>query len=364
MKVNLKLPGFNMQDLSLKRYASKAGKLPGTVEYTGDHIIPTTVRHMAYNADSFNDVLHDEIDGWIEQIETDKVHWLDIVGLSDAQAIQNLGTAFEIHPLLLEDVVNIDQMPKTEDFENHYYIALKMMHINKEGGVEQKHISLVLGPHYVMSFQEKPGDVFNELRYRITNKIGKIRMRGADYLFSQLIDTIVDQYFAVFEDTRTDIEKLEFKMLANRRTDFTDEVISIRKEIIQLRKWVMPLREAITKIRRSESKLIKKEWKHYLEDTSDQLEHVIQFFDQFRDMLNYLMDLNFANLANETNEIVKTLTIISAIFIPLTFIAGLYGMNFKYMPELYWEDGYYYVLTLMGIIFIASVIAMKRRHWW
>jgi magnesium transporter len=126
---------------------------------------------------------------------------------------------------------------------------------------------------------------------------------------------------------------------------------------------VLPLRDAITKIRKSESKLIKKEWKHHLEDTSDQLEHVISFFDQFRDMLNYLMDLNFANLTNETNEIVKTLTVISAIFIPLTFIAGLYGMNFKYMPELEVEDGYFYTLGAMGIIVIVSLIAIKRRKW-
>jgi len=189
-------------------------------------------------------------------------------------------------------------------------------------------------------------------------------MRGADYLYGQLIDTIVDQYFEVFEDTRADIENLEFRMLDNKRHDYTNEVIAIRKEIIQLRKWVLPLREALTKVRRSETKLIKREWKHYLDDTGDQLEHVIQFFDQFREMINYLMDLNFANLTNETNEIVKTLTVISAIFIPLTFIAGLYGMNFQHMPELQWENGYFYALGLMGLIMVASVVAIKRRKWW
>jgi magnesium transporter len=357
------LPGFQIQDLSLKRLSKRAGKVPGTVEYTGDHILPFRVNRLSYSADTIDEKTHSSVDGIIEECEKPLVHWLDIIGLSDTESIQKLGNGLGIHSLLQEDAVNVDQLAKTEDFEKHFFIALKMMSVNANGGVEQEHISIILGSNYVLTFQEKPGDVFNELRYRIVNAIGKIRQRSADYLFTQLIDTIVDQYFEVFEDTRSDIEALEFKMLGKGKRDYTDEVISIRKEIIQLRKWVLPLREAITKIRRSESKLIKKEWKHHLEDTSDQLEHVISFFDQFRDMLNYLMDLNFANLTNETNEIVKILTVISAIFIPLTFIAGVYGMNFKYMPELEMENGYFYVLAAMGIIVVASIIAIKRRRW-
>ncbi|MGB0429488.1 MAG: magnesium/cobalt transporter CorA [Bacteroidia bacterium] len=365
MKVKIpKLPGFQIKDLSLKRLSKKAGQIPGTVEYTGDHVLPFSVNRLSYNAAQFSEQTYNKVDGILEKSKEPMVHWLDIIGLSDTHHIQSLCNSFGIHSLLQEDAVNVDQLAKTEDFENHFFIALKMMAIDKNGGVVQEHISIILGKNYVLTFQEKPGDVFNELRLRIVNAIGKIRQRDADYLFTQLIDTIVDQYFVVFEDTRSDIEKLEFKMLEKRKHDFTDEVIAIRKEIIQLRKWVMPLREAITKIRRSESKLIKKEWKHHLEDTSDQLEHVISFFDQFRDMLNYLMDLNFANLTNETNEVVKTLTVISAIFIPLTFLAGLYGMNFKYIPELELENGYFYLLGAMLLIFIASIIAMKKRNWW
>lgn len=367
MKVKFKLPklpGFQIQDLSLKRLSSKAGKIPGTVEYIGDHTIPLTINHLSYSPDDVFEDAYKTVDKVFTNFNDTKVHWLDIIGLSNTTEIQELCNHFKVHPLIQEDVVNVDQLPKTEDFENHFFIALKMMTINEMGGVDNEHISIVLGKNYVLTFQEKPGDVFNELRFRITKKIGKIRNRDADYLFTQLIDTIIDQYFLVFEDTRTDIERLEFSMLKDRRKDFTDEVISIRKEIIQLRKWVMPLREAITKIRRSESALIKKEWKHHLEDTSDQLDHVVSFFDQFRDMLNYLMDLNFANLTNQTNEIVKTLTVISAIFIPLTFLAGLYGMNFRYIPELEMKNGYFYLLGVMGLIFIGSVIAMKRRKWW
>jgi magnesium transporter len=362
MKLHI-LPGFQIQDLSLKRLSKRAGKVPGTVEYTGEHILPFRVNKLSYNADKVKENTYSAVDGIIEDCTDGHVHWLDIIGLSDTTNIQSLCNGFGIHPLLQEDAVNVDQLAKTEDFEKHFFIAIKMLSIDENGGVTQEHLSIILGSNYVLTFQEKPGDVFNDLRIRIVNSIGKIRQRQADYLFTQLIDEIVDQYYVVFEDTRSDIEKLEFKMLDKRKHDFTDEVISIRKEIIQLRKWVLPLRDAITKIRKSESKLIKKEWKHHLEDTSDQLEHVISFFDQFRDMLNYLMDLNFANLTNETNEIVKTLTVISAIFIPLTFIAGLYGMNFKYMPELEVEDGYFYTLGAMGIIVIVSLIAIKRRKW-
>ncbi len=358
-----KLPGFQINDLSLRRLSNKAGKVPGTVEYVGEHKIPLSINRMSYNELETEEATYTQIDGLVEKLAEPKVHWLDVIGMSDTKAIEQLCNGLGIHPLLQEDVVNIDHLPKMEDFENHIFITMKMMKVNDNGGIYQEHISFILGNNYVLTFQEKPGDVFNDLRYRVMNKIGKIRQRGADYLFTQLIDSVVDQYFLVFEDTRNDIEKLEFKMLEDRKHDFTDEVISIRKEIIQLRKWVLPLREAIMKVRRSENKMIKKEWKHHLEDTSDQLEHVISFFDQFRDMLNYLMDLNFANLTGETNEIVKTLTIISAIFIPLTFIAGLYGMNFKYMPELEMQDGYFYVLAVMFVIVIASLIAIKRRKW-
>lgn len=364
MKMKLRvLPGFQIQDLSLKRLSKRAGKVPGTVEYTGEHILPFKVNKLSYNADNVTEESYSDVDEVLEKCSDSHVHWLDVIGLSDNANIQSLCNGFGIHPLLQEDAVNVDQLAKTEDFEKHFFIAIKMLNIDENGGVAQEHLSIILGSNYVLTFQEKPGDVFNDLRVRILKSVGKIRQRQADYLFTQLIDEIVDQYYVVFEDTRSDIEKLEFKMLDKRKHDFTDEVISIRKEIIQLRKWVLPLRDAITKVRKSESKLIKKGWKHHLEDTSDQLEHVISFFDQFRDMLNYLMDLNFANLTNETNEIVKTLTVISAIFIPLTFIAGLYGMNFKHMPELEAKNGYFYVLVAMGIIVIVSLIAIKRRKW-
>lgn len=353
-----------LPDLSLRQMAEKAGKQPGLVKYTGDIRIDTSFYNLAYNRDGFEEVQHASPLDVLEGIKEKRVDWVDIFGLSNEHSIHELCDSFKIHPLLQEDIVNTAQLPKMEDFGEHVFVTLKMLNIGEDGQIEQEHVSLILGESVVLAFQERPGDVFDDIRIRIKEYIGRVRERGADYLFFMLIDSIVDRYFSVFERVRQEIEELELLMLNKRRDDYADEIISLRKELILLRKWVMPLREALARLRRSESKLIDNEWKYYLADTQDQLEHILAFFDSFRDMLNYLMDLNYSNLTNQTNEIVKTLTVISAIFIPLTFLAGLYGMNFKHMPELEHENGYFILLGVMFLIFVGSIIALKRRNWW
>lgn len=352
-----------LKDLSLSRRSKKAGKVPGLVEYTGEHKIDTTIAHLQYNNDEVGSVPTNDPKKLFETCSDNHVDWIDVYGLASTTKIKEVCDLFKIHPLIQEDIADTEQLAKSELFNKHLFITLKMLSLSKEGELEREHVSLVLGEHYVISFQEKPGDVFNSLRVRITDRIGKIRERDADYLFCQLIDSVVDQYFAVFEKIRSDIEKLELRLLDNRKDDVSNEIIAIRKNIIHLRKMVMPLREAISRLKRFDTKLMNPEWIHYLDDTSDQLEHVIASFESFRDMLNYLMDLNFANLTNETNEIVKTLTVISAIFIPLTFIAGLYGMNFQHMPELEYRYGYHITLGVMALIVVGSFIAIKRQKW-
>lgn len=363
MKLHVSNPFTKKGDPSLSRLAQKAGKLPGSVDYTGTEKQAFRVSHIWYNENELHKAFYEKAQEVPDTLDPSYVHWLDVVGLNHTDAIQEFCNRFEIHALLQEDIVNVEQLPKLDDFDTQFFVAMKMISL-KEGQMVQEHISVVLGENFVLNFQEKQGDVFDELRLRLDGKIGRIRYRTADYLYGQLIDTVVDRYFAVFEHVRESIEGLEFEMLGNKKGDYTDKLIELRKKIIQLRRWVMPLRDVLNRIRRTETSLISSKWQHYFDDTKDQLEHVLQFFDEFRDMLNYLMDLNFANLTNQTNDIVKTLTVISAIFIPLTFIAGLYGMNFKYMPELEAHNGYFYVLGLMVVIFIGSIIAMKRRNWW
>lgn len=363
MRVRVAIPFIKTRENSLKRLAEKAGKLPGSVDYTGSQEEAFRVDHIWYNEEETNRASYKNVSDVPKLLDEKYVHWLDVVGLNHTDEIEAFCNLFTIHPLLQEDIVNVEQLPKLDDFDTQYFLAMKMISL-KEDKMVQEHVSMVLGGNFVLSFQENPEDVFDELRRRIHEKIGRIRFRTADYLYSQLIDTVVDCYFSVFEHVREAIQNLEFEMLGNQKRDYTNDVIELRKKIIQLRRWVLPLREVLTKVRKSENPLINTKWHHYFDDTKDQLEHVLQFFDEFRDMLNYLMDLNFANLTNQTNDIVKTLTVISAIFIPLTFIAGLYGMNFKYMPELEVHNGYFYVLGLMVVIFIGSIIAMKRRNWW
>lgn len=363
MRVRVSNPFVRNKDTSLKRLAAKAGKLPGSVDYTGSKVEAFRVDHIWYNETELHKTQYDKPADVPKVLEEGYVHWLDVVGLNHTDAVEEFCNQFDIHSLLQEDIVNVEQLPKVDDFETRHFIAMKMISL-REDKMAQEHISMVLGKNFVLCFQEKSGDVFNELRRRLDGKIGRIRSRTADYLYSQLIDTVVDCYFSVFEHVREGIEELEFRMLDDQKRDYTNDVIELRKKIIQLRRWVLPLREVLTKLRKSENALINAKWRHYFDDTKDQLEHVLQFFDEFRDMLNYLMDLNFANLTNQTNDIVKTLTVISAIFIPLTFIVGLYGMNFHYMPELEVKNGYFYILGLMLVIFIASIIAMKRRNWW
>ncbi|MCB0737524.1 MAG: magnesium/cobalt transporter CorA [Bacteroidetes bacterium] len=353
-----------IMDQGLLRRSQKAGKQPGLVEYTGDYIVETTIKQLQFSevdVEDFDDGSPKDIFG---RCLPGKVDWIDVYGLSSTDKIKELGDLFQIHPLIQEDIADTEQLAKSELFNDHVFVTLKMLSVNEKQEIEREHVSLVLGEHYVISFQERPGDVFNQLRQRITEKIGKIRFRGADYLFCQLIDAVVDQYFAVFEKVRSDIEQLEMKILDNKKEDVSNEIIAIRKNIIQLRRMVMPLREALSKLKRFDTRLMNAEWNHYLDDTSDQLEHVLSSFDSFRDMLNYLMDLNFANLTNETNEIVKTLTVISAIFIPLTFIAGLYGMNFNNMPGQNDPKGFTYIVIVMAVIVTLSLIASKRRKWW
>ena len=364
MKVPKSLIPNPLKDQSLLRRSKKAGKQPGLVEYTGEHFVATEMKQLQFSDDRVEEFSGTESEPIFSRCEPDQVDWIDVYGLSSTGKIRELCDLFQIHPLIQEDIADTEQLAKTELFNQHLFITLKMLNVGDQGEIVKEHVSLVLGNHYVISFQERKGDVFNTLRHRIKEKIGKIRFRGADYLFCQLIDSVVDQYFAVFEKIRTDIEQLELRMLDNRTEDVSNDIIAIRKNVIQLRKMVMPLREALAKLKRFDTKLMNREWLHYLDDTSDQLEHVISSFDSFRDMLSYLMDLNFANLTNQTNEIVKTLTVISAVFIPLTFISGLYGMNFKNMPELETENGYFVVLGVMFVIVVASLLAIKHRKWW
>ena len=278
--------------------------------------------------------------------------------------IEQVGNSFNVHPLVLEDIANTVQRPKMEDFDDYIFVVLRMLRFDeKDDETKTEQISILLGPDFVISFQEREGDVFDIIRERLRNNKGKIRKMGADYLAYSLIDAIVDNYFVILEKRGETIEEMEDKLVTNPTSETLQALHDLKREMIFLRKSVWPLREVISRLERSESPLINKSTFVYLRDVYDHTIQVMDSVDTFRDMLSGMLDIYLSSVSNRMNEVMKVLTVIATIFIPLTFIAGIYGMNFKYMPELGQAWGYPAVLILMLAIAVVMLINFRRKKW-
>ena len=292
------------------------------------------------------------------------VTWLDIDGVHQADLLEAVGTHANLHPLVMEDIHNTYQRPKAEDYEDYLYIVLKMISWNEETKeVQAEQVSLILGKSYVISFKEDPGDIFDPVRLRLRESKGRIRKLGADYLAYSLLDQVVDHYFLVLENLGEQIEDLEEKLVTNPDSSTLQTIHHLKRELIFLRKSVWPLREAISSLERSESPLFQPETLVYMRDVYDHTIQVIDTIETFRDMVSGMLDIYLSSVSNRMNEVMKVLTIIATIFIPLTFIAGVYGMNFVNMPELQWPWGYFMVWGVMIVIVIAMIIYFKRKKW-
>ena len=292
------------------------------------------------------------------------VTWINIDGVDRVDVIEKLGKHFNLHPLALEDIVNTGQRPKMEDFLDYILLVLKMLyHDEKEGEFKAEQISLILGPNWVISFQENAGDVFDPIRERIRSDKGRIRKMGADYLVYALMDAIVDNYFIILEKIGENIEEIEDNLVTNPAPETLQALHNLKRQMIFLRKSVWPLREVISRLERWESQLVNKSTDIYLRDLYDHTIQVIDAIETFRDMLSGMLDIYLSSVSNRMNEVMKVLTIIATIFIPLTFVAGLYGMNFKFMPELEWPWGYPFVLLVMFAIGILMVIYFRKKKW-
>jgi len=292
------------------------------------------------------------------------VTWINIDGVDRVDVIERLGKHFNLHPLALEDIVNTGQRPKMEDFLDYILLVLKMLYYDeKEGEFKAEQISLILGPNWVISFQENAGDVFDPIRERIRSDKGRIRKMGADYLVYALMDAIVDNYFIILEKIGENIEEIEDKLVTNPAPETLQALHILKRQMIFLRKSVWPLREVISRLERWESQLVNKSTDIYLRDLYDHTIQVIDAIETFRDMLSGMLDIYLSSVSNRMNEVMKVLTIIATIFIPLTFVAGLYGMNFKFMPELEWPWGYPFVLLVMFAIGILMVIYFRKKKW-
>jgi len=348
-----------------KKISKKAGLPPGSLVHIGERKTEKPrIRRIAYDEECFEE---QDLDG-IEEASPSKaepsVTWLNIDGIHQVDLIEKLGKMFHLHPLALEDVLNTDQRPKLDDYEDYICVILKMLTYNdKENQLKIEQVSLIVGPTFVVSLQESEGDVFNSIRERLRKTKGRIRKMGSDYLAYALVDAIVDNYFVVLEKIGEEIEVLEDELLSDPKPETSRTIHHLKRELIFLRKSVWPLREVIAQLERGESGLVKEQTKLFLRDVYDHTVHVIDTVETFRDMVSGMIDVYLTSVSYKLNEIMKVLTIIATIFIPLTFIAGVYGMNFKYMPELEWRAGYVFAWGLMIAFAVILLFYFKRKKW-
>lgn len=349
----------------IKKRSKKAGLSPGTLVHIGEKKTEKPkITIIDYDEAHFQEKEAKNVEECFPFKETPTVTWINVGGIHQVDIIKSLGDRFGMHPLILEDIVNTDQRPKMEDFENYIYIVLKMLEYNEKGGeILTEQMSIIVGSNFVISFQEKEGDIFNPIRERIRNGKGRIRKMGSDYLAYALLDSIVDNYFLILEKLGEKIELLEEELISNPKPKTLQLIHYLKREMIFLRKSVWPLREVISNLERNESVLIKESTGIYLRDVYDHTIQVIDTIETFRDMLSGMLDIYLSSISNKMNEIMKVLTIIATLFIPLTFITGIYGMNFVYMPGLEWPLGFHTATLVMLAIGFLMLAYFWKKKW-
>jgi len=351
---------------TFKKKQSNVGLAPGTLVHVGEKKAEKVViRAWVYNSEK---LIEKELKT-VEECQALKGQpgmnlWINVDGLDQIGIIEKLGSYFGVHPLTLEDVLNTGQRPKMEDYDSYIYAVLKMMILDekrKEIIIDQ--VSIIFGSNYILSFQERERDVFNPIRDRLKNPASRLRKNGVDLLAYSLMDAVVDNYFLILEHVGEEIENLEEELIVDPVPETLKAIQKHKRDMITLRRSVWPLRELINSLQRTESELINETTQLYLRDVYDHTIQVIDSIEAFRDILSSMVDVYLSSLSNRMNDVMKVLTIIATIFIPLTFIAGVYGMNFEYMPELEWRWGYPAVMLGMAMVGISMVLYFKKRRW-
>lgn len=351
--------------MSIRRTFIQAGQSPGTLTYIGakkDEKV--RIKILDYTQAGLEEKEVDSMAACQSFKTKESTTWINVTGIHDLSIIESLGKQFGLHSLLLEDVVNTEQRPKMDDYDDYLFVVLKMIYLSRETkSIRHEQLSLILLPGVVISLQEFEEDVFDPVRERIRKGKGHIRTQGADYLMYALIDTIVDHYFHIFEEIGEQVETLQEEVLTNPRPATLQRIQNLKREMIFLRKSVWPLREIVSALVKGESGLVRKAVILYLRDVYDHTIQVIDTIETYRDMLSGMLDIYLSSVSNKLNEVMKVLTIIATIFIPLTFIVGVYGMNFKYMPELEFRWAYPVLWVIMIAVFGSMLIYFKRKKW-
>jgi magnesium transporter len=347
----------------MKKKPDSVGMPPGSLVHIGvQKVEEVTVKLWEYDEEHCHEF---DIGDMEEKRPVEGgVRWIEVTGLHETQLIDALCRRFHLHPLLIEDILNTEHRPKIEEYDNAFFVVLKLFTYNEyTQALDTEQISIVLGDTFVLSFQERKGDPFDATRERLRKGTGKLRQRGADYLAHRLLDAVVDSYYSIIERLGKEVEELEESLLDSQDNQTGHSAYRLKRELLQLRRSIWPLREIVGRIERSESSLVQDETIPYLRDVHDHIVHVSDALDMFRDMLEGLLDAHLSRVSTRMNEVMKTLTIIATIFIPLTFIVGIYGMNFRHMPELAWVWGYPGVWGVMITVVVVMMLYFRRRGW-
>lgn len=351
----------------IKKRSKKAGLPPGSLIHIGEKKTDKTkITIIEYDEVHFHEQDAKTIEECFPFHDKNRptVAWINIDGIHQSEILGKLGEGFGLHPLIVEDILNTDQRPKIEDFETYSYLVLKMLYFNaKDGEVASEQVSLILGHNFIISFQEREADIFHVISDRIRTNKGRVRKMGADYLAYCLLDAIVDNYFIIMETLGEKIESLENELVKEPSPEILPAIYNLKRNMILLRRSVWPLREVIGGLGRGGSLQIQESVKIYLKDIHDHTIYIIDTLESFREMVAGMLEIYLSSISNRMNAVIKVLTMIATIFMPLTFIAGIYGMNFKYMPGLERRWGFPMVLLNMTGIGIAMVYYFRKKRW-
>ncbi len=349
----------------LKKRNGTKGLVPGTPVFIGNKKVDEIrIRIIDYDKSNLHEDELKKISDGTEFKEKNTVTWINIDGLHDSNLMKEISETFDLHPLLIEDIMNTDQRPKLQESDNNLFIVIKMLRYDEaKQTIIAEQLSLVIGKTFLLTFQEQPGDVFEPVRERIRKHKGRIRATSIDYLAYALIDTVVDNYIYIIERFGEKIEDMEEAVLGNPESHVMEQLSNYRKEMNFLRKSIRPAKEAITHLSKLDTDLINQKTIPFLKDLEDLIIQASEAIDTYREMLSDQMNLYNSALSNKMNDVMKILTIFAAIFIPLTFIAGIYGTNFEYLPELHFKYSYYIFWGVMVLVAVSLLIFFKRKKW-
>jgi len=347
------------------KHNKKIGLSPGSIVYTGNKETQKLfIESFDYNSETIQEKVHANIEDVFHYKTTETVTWINFNGLNHVDAIEKIGKEYHLHSLTLEDIVNTSHRPKIDEYDNYIFIVLNMLYYDNDEQFISEQVSFILGDTYVLSFQEAEGDFFNPLRERIRLAKGRVRTLGSDYLLYALIDAIVDNYYIIVETLSNKIEDLEDNLFNGfSQEEISQQIQNLKREVLKVRRAIFPLREIISKLEKNESDFIKDKTIHFFRDVYDHVIQISENIEIYREMIWSLMDMYMTTISNKMNEVMKVLTIISTIFIPLTFMAGIYGMNFDYMPELHYKYAYFILCGIMVVVFLSMLYYFKKKKW-